>query len=247
MGHLKFTLMQMISEITAAILAGGFGTRLRPIISDRPKALAAVCNRPFILFLLDQLIAADIESAVLCIGYLGEKIKKMLGHKYRSLSLLYSQEREHLGTAGALRLASPFFGSNSVLVMNGDSYLETNLGVFCKWHRTHQSNASLLLTKTPNTNRFGRVIVGGDGKIKSFEEKGEDKKSGWINAGIYMFEKHVIQSIPANRAVSLEHDTFPVWIGQGLYGFKSEGAFIDIGTPISYQKAQAFFDHTGLI
>ena len=237
----------MISETTAAILAGGFGKRLRPIVSDRPKALAAVCNRPFILFLLDQLIAANIESAVLCIGYLGEKIKETLGHRYRSLSLLYSQETEPLGTAGALRRASPLFGSNSVLVMNGDSYFKAHLGVFCQWHRTQQSNASLLLTKVSNTNRFGRVIVARDGKIKCFQEKGEAKKSGWINAGIYMFENHVIQSIPANRDVSLEHETFPGLIGQGLFGLKSEGFFVDIGTPSSYIKAQTYFDHPGSI
>ena len=238
--------MERISEITVAILAGGFGTRLKSLVSDRPKALADVCNRPFIHFLLDQLIAANIASAVLCIGYLGHKIKKTLGHKYRSLSLLYSMETELLGTAGALRLASPYFGSNSVLVMNGDSYLETDLGGFYEWHRKHQSNASLLLTKAENTSRFGRVIVGEDGEIKSFQEKDTDGKPGWINAGIYMFEKHVIESIPTNRAVSLEHETFPEWLGQGLYGFKAKGSFIDIGTPASFKKAQAFFDRLSL-
>ena len=111
----------------AVILAGGFGTRLKSVVSERPKALAPVRNRPFIVFLLDQLIAAKVESAVLCIGYLGGKIKNCLGDKYKSLHLEYSHESKPLGTAGALKLALPFFESNSILVLNGDSYFETNL------------------------------------------------------------------------------------------------------------------------
>lgn len=195
--------------------------------------------------MLDQLIAAKVESAVLCIGYLGGKIKNCLGDKYKSLHLEYSQEKEPLGTAGALRLASPLFGLNSVLVMNGDSYFETDLLDFFKQHKVLQASSSMLLTKVPDTSRFGQVNVDDYGKITRFQEKGKNTNSGWINAGIYMLENDVIQSIPANHSISLEHDIFPERIGQGLYGIKRKGRFIDIGTSSSFLKAQKFFCHCG--
>jgi NDP-sugar pyrophosphorylase family protein len=193
--------------------------------------------------LLDQLIAAEIESVILCIGYLGQRIKKALGDKYRSLHIEYSQETEPLGTAGALRLASPLLGINSVLVMNGDSYFETNIQDFFKRHKVLQASISMLLTEVSNASRFGRVSVDNYGKITRFKEKGININSGWINAGIYVLENSVIQSIPTNHPVSLEHDIFPERIGQGLYGVKSKGHFIDIGTPSSYEKAQEFLMH----
>src|SRR3989338_6029269 len=111
-----------LSGVTVAILAGGLGTRLRSVIADRPKVLAEVRGRPFLTYIFDQLIAASIKYAVLCTGYLGEKVCDRFGDSYGSLRLAYSQEPSPRGTAGALRLALPLFKSDSVLVMNGDSY-----------------------------------------------------------------------------------------------------------------------------
>ena len=230
-----------MEKITAAILAGGFGTRLKSVVSDRPKTLAAVCNRPFIYFLLDQLVAANIDRVVLCIGYLGEKIKGALGDKYRSLRLIYSQETRPLGTAGALRLALPLFKSDYVLVLNGDSYFETDLNRFYRWHQKHRFDASMLLVKVEEVGRYGQVKVSDGGKIDTFEEKTDSKTPGWINAGIYLLGRKIIDSIQTNRHVSLEQDIFPQLIDQGLYGFQCEGRFIDIGTPSSFSKSQAFF------
>lgn len=237
--------MNTTPNISVAILAGGFGTRLKSVVSERPKVLAPVRNRPFIVFLLDQLIAAKIESAVLCIGYLGGKIKNCLGDKYKSLHLKYSYESKPLGTAGALKLALPFFESNSILVLNGDSYFETNLNRFYQWHNKHQIYASMLLAKVQNVGRYGQVNIRDDGKLIRFEEKKGSRISGWINAGIYILARELIYSIPPNRCVSLEHDIFPKLINKGLYGFQSEGRFIDIGTPSSFLKSQGFFSNSG--
>src|ERR1700751_2704735 len=104
--------------ITGAILAGGSGTRLRPILIGRPKVLAPVSGRPFLTYLLDQLSEAGIRKAVLCTGYLAEQVKSAVGERYGDLQILYSQEDRPLGTAGALGLALPLLDSEPVLVFN---------------------------------------------------------------------------------------------------------------------------------
>lgn len=227
---------------TTAILAGGLGSRLRTAVAGRPKALANVGARPFLAYLFDQLVATGARDVVLCTGYLGDPIRIMFGESYGTLCLRYSQEPTPLGTAGALRLALPLFKSDPVLVMNGDSYCEANLRKFCLWHATRHSNATLLLTKISHTERFGQVQVGPDGKVTAFQEKGSGQSPGWISAGIYLINRDWLEEIPRHRAVSLEREVFPTWIGRGLYGFQSESRFVDIGTPESYASAQSFFD-----
>jgi D-glycero-alpha-D-manno-heptose 1-phosphate guanylyltransferase len=226
---------------TIAILAGGLGSRLRPAVAGRPKALASVGARPFLVYLFDQLVAAGARDVVLCTGYLGDSIRIMFGESYGTLRLSYSQESNPLGTAGALRLALPLFKSSPVLVMNGDSYCEANLREFCRWHAMRHSNATLLLTKIFDRERFGQVQVGPDGKVTAFQEKGSGESPGWINAGIYLISRDWLEEIPMHGSVSLEREVFPVWIGRGLYGFQSESRFVDIGTPESYASAQSFF------
>ena len=119
--------MSDISNIEAAILAGGLGTRLRSVVPDRPKVLAEIGGRPFIEILLDQVAAAGIRTAVLCTGYLGDQIEARLGTRRGPLALRYSREVEPLGTGGALRLALPMLASDTVLVLNGDSYCDADL------------------------------------------------------------------------------------------------------------------------
>jgi D-glycero-alpha-D-manno-heptose 1-phosphate guanylyltransferase len=230
-----------LTAVTAAILAGGLGSRLRPVVSDCPKALANIGERPFLTYLFDQLVAAGAKDVVLCTGYLGDQIRMIFGKSYDTLRLNYSQESTALGTAGALRLALPLFNSNPVLVMNGDSYCDANIREFWFWHGRRQSNATLLLTKIFDTERFGQVMVDADGKVTDFEEKSSRQGPGWINAGIYLLNRDLLEEIPPNRPVSLEREIFPAWIGRGLYGFQSEARFIDIGTPEAYAGAQSFF------
>lgn len=234
-----------LTALTAAILAGGLGSRLRPAVSGRPKALANIGERPFLTYLFDQLLAVGARDVVLCTGYLGDQIRMIFGESYNTLRLNYSQESSPLGTAGALRLALPLLNSNPVLVMNGDSYCEANIREFWFWHERWHSNATLLLTKVFDTERFGQVKVDTDGKVTDFKEKGSGQGSAWINAGIYLLNRDLLEEIPVNQAVSLEREVFPSWIGRGLYGFQSEARFMDIGTPEAYSSAQSFFA-TGL-
>lgn len=231
-----------LSELTAAILIGGLGTRLRSVVAERPKVLAEIRGRPFLAFLLDQLTAAGIKRVVLCAGYKGEQVKATFGDSYRELSLLYSWESSPLGTAGALRLALPLFRSDCVLVMNGDSFCEVDLRAFYNWHCNRGAEATLLLANVPDTRRYGRVKLGANGLLLRFNEKEDERDTGWINAGIYLINYSLFLTIPANSNVSLEHDMFPGWIGRGLFGYRSEGRFLDIGTPEAYAEAGQFFD-----
>ena len=234
-----------LTEVTTAILVGGLGSRLRPAVTGRPKALANVGERSFLTYLFDQLVAVGTRDVVLCTGYLGDQIPMIFGESYGTLRLSYSRESTPLGTAGALRLALPLFNSNPVLVMNGDSYCDANLKEFWFWHGRRQAAATLFLTKVLDSERFGQVQVDQDGLVTDFKEKGSGGGLGWISSGICLLSRDLLAEIPADRAVSLEREVFPNWIGRRLYGFQREARFIDIGTPEAYGSAQSFFA-TGL-
>ncbi|MGZ3606735.1 MAG: nucleotidyltransferase family protein [Syntrophales bacterium] len=228
-------------SLTAIILAGGLGTRLRPVLDDQPKVLATVSGHPFLKYLLDQLASWQIQEVVLCTGYLGEQIELRFGLDYRGLRLIYSRELTPLGTAGALRLALPLINSDTVLVLNGDSYCPVDFDAFWRWHCLRKSAATLLLVNTHDTQRFGRVQVTADGQIMSFNEKKEAAEAGLINAGVYLIETDILKSIPESGSVSLEREIFPGWIGLDFYGYQTAGPFLDIGTPESYSSAEVFF------
>jgi len=230
--------MQHISDITTVILAGGLGTRLRPVLSDRPKVLAEVLGRPFLTYLLDQLSSADARQVILCTGYMGDKVQETYGDTYKSLHLLYSQEDEPLDTGGALRLALPLIESNHVLVMNGDSYVHVDLNSYVDWFFNIDRKAALLLVKVLDTSRYGMVKVKKDESILIFEEKGMNKGAGWINAGVYLVNTSLLRPIPSEKAFSIEREFFPSLVGNGLFGYKCKGRFIDIGTLESFNKAE---------
>jgi len=230
-----------LSDITTAILTGGLGTRLRSVVSDMPKVLVDICERPFLTFLMDQLVAAKARDVVLCTGHMADKINEVLGSGYKSLKIVHSREPEPLGTGGALRLALPHLNSDAVLVMNGDSFVDVDLATYTEWFFKRDRQASLLLVKVPNTARYGKVIAAEDGRLTAFAEKGLDARPGWINAGIYIMKKSLVASIPADVVFSLEREFFPSLVDKGLYGFCTNGKFIDIGTPESYRQAQEFF------
>ena len=201
--------------MTAAVLAGGLGTRLRTVLSDRPKVLAPVAGRHFLAYLLDQLADAGFAEVVLCTGYLGEQVKTAFGAHWRKLHLRYSQEPQPMGTAGALRHALELLPSDDVLVLNGDSYCDVDLGSLIDFHVTHKAKATLALTEVPDASRYGAVNCDPDGAIVGFAEKG-NVGPGLINAGIYVLSQRVLELIPAGFPVSLERDCFPGWIGKGL-------------------------------
>jgi len=232
-------------DITAILLAGGRGTRLSGVVSDRPKVLADVGGRPFLSYLLDQLEAAGFRQAVVSTGYMADMVRTTLGERHGGIALRYQQELEPLGTGGGIRLAAQAVESNPVLVMNGDSYLDADLAAFAEFHGAHGGPGSLLLTKVTDVSRFGQVRLGPGDRIEAFEEKNAAGGAGWINAGVYLLDRRLIDSIPPDTFVSLEKEMFPRWVERGLFGFRAGGRFIDIGTPESYREAAAFFSRRG--
>jgi len=230
-----------LKDISTAILVGGLGSRLKPIVSDRPKAMALIHGRPFLSYILDQLNAAGLKDIILCVGYMGKYIEAEMGPSYGNLSLRYSYEYEPLGTGGALRNALNLMNSETVLVMNGDSYCACDLRQFWYFHEQNSSVASITLTSVSNTGRYGRVKIDERNAILAFEEKGAFTGRGWINAGVYFLDRDIIASIPQGRFVSLERETLPSLIGKKFCGFTNEGTFLDIGTPDDYAKADLLF------
>lgn len=231
--------MVSLAETTVVILAGGRGSRLRPVLPYQPKVMAEFHGRPFLAYLLDQLVVGGVQKVVLCTGYRGEEIRTRLGDVYGPIPLTYSHEDEPLGTGGALRLALPVLDSDPVMVMNGDSLIEADLQDYLAWFLGRPAAAALLLTRVEDTARFGRVEVAGDGSITNFQEKGVPGP-GWINAGVYLLKKAVLELMEPRRFLSLEGDLLPSLVGQGLYGQQVAGKFIDIGTLESYAVAAEF-------
>lgn len=233
--------MSNLSKISVIILAGGFGTRLQSRIKGIPKVLAEVRKRPFLEYLLCQLDQANFKKIVLCTGHLGDQVEETFGGRYKNLHLSYSPEQMPLGTAGSLRKALPLLHSETVLVMNGDSFCDVNFEKFWQFHVRKKSKASLVLTSVYNTSRYGQVKLRRDDSIIGFQEKKGLSDKGFINAGIYLINKSLIGEIPQGKEISIEKDIFPDWIGKGFYGYKGSNNFIDIGTPESYAQAEQFF------
>lgn len=218
-----------MSDLTAAILVGGQGTRLRTVLPGQQKVVAPVAGQPFLCRLLDQLVAAGIQRVVLCTGYQSEQVER-LGATYRGMALRYSVEPEPLGTAGALRFAQL---DAPVLAMNGDSFCEVDL-------RALTEPNTIVVREIPDTSASGRVEFDANNIVTCFTEKGQ-AGPGWISAGIYLLNREFLESIPTGRAVSIERETFPAWVDRGLRVFPTTGRFLDIGTPESYAAAQRFF------
>ncbi len=230
-----------LSEISVGILAGGLGTRLLPVVSGKPKVLAEVKGHPFLEYLLNQLNNADFKKIVLCTGYLSDQIEKTFGKMYKNLQLSYSSEPIALGTAGSLKYALPLFTSDTILVLNGDSFCDVDFKKFWQFHVNRKSKTTVALSWVSDTSRFGKIKLGIDDSIIGFQEKKPREGAGFVNAGIYLINKALIAKIPEGKQISIEKDIFPNLIGKKFYGYKNNHIFIDIGTPENYAQADQFF------
>jgi mannose-1-phosphate guanylyltransferase len=129
-----------------------------------------------------------------------------------------------------------------VFVMNGDSFVNADLGAYCEWHCRQAAQASLLLVQVKDTSRYGTVETDERDHVGSFREKEGIRKSGWINAGVYLFPCTWIAELTASRPLSLEREVLPEWARRGLWVYRSREAFIDIGTPRTLASASSFFE-----
>lgn len=227
------------NEMVALILAGGLGTRLRPVVSDKPKALAPVGSEPFLRLLIGQLRSQGIRHLVLCTGYLGDQLEAEFGDgRDEEITVAYSREPQAMGTAGAIQFARHHLeGLPEFLVMNGDSLAEIEFEKLLTFHRQHGGIATIAVRTVENAARYGTVEVNGEGRVKKFAEKGMHGP-GTVNAGIYVFSQDLFQHIHTFPA-SLERDVFPKLLEYGIFAYEQAGIFIDIGTPEDYLLAMA--------
>lgn len=221
---------------SAVILAGGLGTRLRSILGVLPKALAPVAGKPFLTYQLSWLKHSGVRRVVLCTGYQHQLIQDYLGDGAAlGLSIHYSVEDHPLGTAGALRKAKDKI-TGTFLVLNGDTYLDIDLGAFYAHHRGSGAVATLALMRADQAERYGTVVLDARGRISCFCEKGQSG-AGLVNAGLYACEPSMLACFPEREILSLETDVFPALASQGqLGGYVVEGYVCDIGTPESHAR-----------
>lgn len=225
------------------ILAGGFGTRLKSVVSDVPKPMAPIADRPFLAYLLDHWIGQGIQRFVLSTGYLGNVVHAYFGKAYHGAVIDYVHEQSPLGTGGALRLAlnSVSWAKETALMANGDTWFPVDLKQLCDDAKRQNLPITLALKTIEKNDRYGGVNLSTDGKVKLFGVNSHGQTR--INAGCYLLKVGALKQSLAEmpEAFSLESDFLPLYAASGLVGSSlQDQPFLDIGIPDDYQKASTF-------
>ena len=226
----------------AILLCGGMGTRLRSVVSDRPKPMADICGKPFLQYLLEMLRDKGITEVIFALGYMGEMIEEYFqdGSGF-GLKIGYSYEKEPLGTGGAIRNALPKILEEEVLVLNADTYFPMDYQGLLRFHQENAGDFSLATRAVPDISRYGAVRRDAAGRILAWNEKlgdvAQKPLAGEINGGIYVMKKSLIAEIPEGKQ-SLEQDCIPKWLSEGkrIFGLPFHGYFMDIGIPEDYRQ-----------
>lgn len=227
--------------IKALILAGGKGTRLRPLTLNTPKPIVPIANIPFLFYQLDLVKKAGITEVILSLSYQPRKIKDIFGDGSQyGLTIRYTVEEIPLGTAGAFKVAENLI-DDSTVVFNGDILTDIDLRSVLFEHRKRQAAATIVLTRVLNPMAYGLVETHPDGRVRRFIEKPkEDEITGdTINAGIYVLEPGLLKYIPPNEEYSFERGFFPAILAEkeSFYAYISSSYWLDIGTPAKYLEA----------
>jgi NDP-sugar pyrophosphorylase family protein len=233
----------------ALILAGGKGTRLRPLTVYTPKPVVPIANRPLLFYQIDLLRNAGITDITLSLSYQPDKIEQILGNASElGVRLRYITEPSPMGTAGAYRFAADA-SNDTTLVLNGDILTDLDLNKIIEFHLSRKAEATIALMTVEDPTHYGLVQVNDDGRVISFVEKPTEKAAAaltnTINAGIYVLEPSILALIAKETYKSFEYHIFPDILERDLpfYGFVMKGEYwLDIGTPASYLKA-----HTDLL
>lgn len=225
----------------AIILAGGAGTRLRPVVPDLPKPLAPVAGRPFLEILLESLSRKKFRRAVLSTGYMADKISSYFGDHFERMELAYAVEQTPLGTGGAVRLGMTHCSGDHVFVFNGDTFLDLEASAVEAHWQTHHFPI-IVACHVNDTVRYGRLETG-DGCVRAFLGKGVPGP-GLINAGSYVLPKGILDVFAVGKPFSLEKDFLSEAVGGNRFDcFTTHGRFIDIGVPEDYARAQIDLAH----
>ena len=220
----------------ALILAGGEGTRLRPLTTTVPKPVVPLVDRPFIAFMLDWLRAHGVDDVVMSCGHLASGVRNVLGDgSALGIRLRYVEEPRPLGTGGALKYAAALL-DDRFLMLNGDVLTDIDLSAQIVQHERTGARATLALTPVDDPSNYGLVRTTDGGEVTEFVEKPAPDQIDTrnISAGAYVLERSVLDLLEEDQPASIERDVFPRLVGQGLYGFVSNGYWLDIGTPERY-------------
>ena len=221
----------------ALILAGGQGTRLRPLTESIPKPVLPLAGRPHIAYVIDWLQSHGVDDVVVSCGFLAQGVRDALDGM-TGPTVRFATEPEPRGTAGAIRFAADELGDR-FLVLNGDVLCDLDLTSMIAQHDATGARATIALYPVDNPSAYGLVRRGEDGAITDFLEKPDPAQidTDEINAGAYFLERSVLDLIPPDVAVSIEREVFPRLVGEGLYGRRLDGYWMDIGTPDRYLQA----------
>jgi mannose-1-phosphate guanylyltransferase len=224
--------------VQALILAGGEGTRLRPLTSTVPKPVVPLVDRPFIVFMLDWLRSHGVDDVVMSCGHLASGVRNVLGDGSAfDVRLRYMEEPRPLGTGGALKLAEPMLDER-FLMLNGDVLTDMNLRAQLEMHERTGAVATLALVPVEDPSAYGLVRTNSGGEVTEFVEKPSPDQidTNNISAGAYVLERSVLELLEPDQPASIERDVFPQLVGHGLFGCVSEAYWLDIGTPERYLR-----------
>mgnify|MGYP001240595730 CR=1 FL=1 len=218
----------------AVVLVGGFGTRLRPMVSNVPKALAPVGGRPFLHWLLDGLARQSVERVLLATGYMGDMLRDVVGTQHAGMAILYSREDTPLGTGGAMWAALRLCQEDRVLVLNGDTWLGAPVAPLAA--EGPDADLVIAVRMVADRSRFGSLIVDGN-RVLGLSEKGLGGP-GLVNAGVYLARRDLPVRRPMPEAFSLEREVLTAPGALDVRAHVTDAPFLDIGTPEDYAAAQ---------
>jgi len=221
----------------AIVLAGGFGTRLASRLDGVPKPMAPVAGRPFLEIPLTQLRCAGCARVLLSVGHLHNVIQDYFGSAFDGMSIDYVIESVPLGTGGAIRLALAKATEESVLVLNGDTFLSADFAGMLRFHAAEAATVTIAVIHQPDIARYGGVVIEGN-RIVGFDEKG-CSGPGWINGGAYVLSKNLAWPPALAQKFSIERDVFVPQVARlRPAAYKVDGYFLDIGIPEDLDRAQ---------
>ena len=224
----------------AVILAGGEGTRLRPLTCNIPKPMVPILNRPFLEHMLGHLRGHGVDEAILTLCYLPDRIKAYFGDgEDVGVRVSYAMEETPLGTAGAVKNVEDAL-DDTFFVLNGDIFTDLDLNDMARFHREKKAQVTLFLTSVENPASFGVVETDPEGRVLRFLEKPSpgETASTWINGGIYLMEPQVLAHAPAGEFHMFERGLFPrlLEMGAPVYGFRARPYWMDVGTLANYMR-----------
>ena len=224
-----------MSKRSAILLVGGRGTRLAPLTNNTPKPMLQVAGVPFTEHQIIKAREAGITEIVLATSFKAELFEPYFGDgKNFGISIKYAVEEVALGTGGAISNAATMLeGSGPVAIFNGDVLSKHDLDGQFKSHQANGADVTLYLTEVEDARAFGAVELDASGRVFAFNEKMENPPTNTINAGCYIFNREVIDSIPFGKVISVERETFPQLVksGRPVYGYNEQSYWLDIGTP----------------